>query len=54
MELDYEWNKLLVVSLLTEHGKEKFQEMPSETQEELVYDAMVSAIFKEVFPTIQA
>jgi hypothetical protein len=54
MDLDFEWNKLLVLGQLSELGRGQFQDMPSETQEALVYDAMVSSIFKEVFPTIQA
>ena len=54
MEPEYEWYRLLVLSQLSEYGKGQLQNMSMETQEALVFDAMMSKIFKEVFPTIQA
>ena len=54
MEPEYEWQKLIVLEQLSDYGKDQFHKMPPETQKALVYDAMTSIVFKEVFPEIQA
>ena len=54
MDPEYEWNKLIVLEQLSDYGKGKFQEMTKETQEALVYDAMISELFRGAFPINQA
>jgi len=52
MNHEIEWNKLMVLSKLTDAGKEQFNNMTLEKQMSLIYGAMVSDLFN--FPIIQA
>tara|TARA_R100001530_G_scaffold100767_1_gene70061 strand:+ start:1227 stop:1391 length:165 start_codon:yes stop_codon:yes gene_type:complete len=51
MEIEIKWAVLLIESKLSEYGKEQFHKMCCESKLNMVFDAMTSEIFDEVFPT---